>query len=200
MSIFDTDNNKVEIAAEFEEALLRCVAPGTVKCVVYAPKINIILKKSNEIYGIPLHEPSFATYIQGVLDQACLGLKEHKHRRVLSLDCKLLKKGDALGRMKGLSQDDDDLIVVFENVTQIPDGDLNIYDDKRYVENLLIRSWKNEDIYFDDSHINRHNLTIILTCPPEDEEKLMAECSACSYAWVGDIEKVIAERMGNKYE
>lgn len=194
MSIFDVNDNieKVEDDAKFEEAqekmLLRCVSPGAVKCVVFSTNINIMLKKLNEIYGIPLQEPSFNAYIQGVLNKACHSLKNHKHRKVISLDCRGLKKGDALRWMKTLSQDDDNHIVVVENVTQIPEGDPSTYDSKQYVENLLIRSWKNDDIYFNDSHVNRRNLTIILTCPPEDEEKLKAECSAFSYAWVGGLE------------
>ena len=186
MSIFDEDD-KIDATVQFmvaqEKTLLRCAIPGTVKCVVFATDFNIMLKKLHEIYGISINETSFATYLQTVLDKACHSAKAHKHRRVVSLDCRGLKKGDALGWMKALSQDDDNLIVVLENVTQIPEGDLGVYDDRRYVENLLIRSWKNEDIYFDDSHINRRNHTIILTCPPEDAEKLQTECSACSYAW-----------------
>ena len=191
MSIFDDD--KIDATVQFmvaqEKVLLRCVIPGTVKCVVFAPNINIMLKKLHEIYGISINETSFATYLQTVLDKACHVLKAHKHRRVLSLDCRGLKKGDALGWMKALSQDDDNLIVVLENATQIPEGDLSVYDDSKYVENLLTRSWKNDVVYFDDTQIDRRNLTVILTCPPEDEEKLKAECSACSYAWIGNIEK-----------
>ena len=194
MSIFDEDDNieKVDATVQFMEAqekmLLRCVIPGIVKCVVFAPDFNIMLKKLHEIYGISITETSFATYIQTILNRACHSLREHKHRRVVSLDCRGLKKGDALGWMKALSQDDDNLIVVLENATQIPEGDLSVYDDRRYVENLLIRSWKNDVVYFDDTQIDRRNLTVILTCPPEDEEKLKAECSAFSYAWVGGLE------------
>ena len=197
MSIFDVDANieEVEAYVKFIEAqekmLLRCVIPGTVKCVVSATDDNIMLKKLHQIYGISINETSFATYIQTMLDKACLVLKPHQHRRVVSLDCRGLKKGDALGWMKALSQDDDNLIVVLENVTQIPEGDLSIYDDRQYVENLLIRSWKNDVVYFDDTQIDRRNLTVILTCPPEDQEKLMIECSACSYAWVGDMMKTV---------
>lgn len=42
----------------------------------------------------------------------------------------------------------------------------------------------NESVYLDDTQIDRRNLTVILTCPLEDEQKLMKECSSCSYAWV----------------
>jgi hypothetical protein len=197
MSIFDIDDNleRVEENVKFEAAqekiLLQCITLGAVKCVVFTPNINLLLKKLNDIYGIPMKEPSFATYIQTILNRACHSLRGHKQRRVVSLDCRKLKKGDAFGWMKALSQDEDNLIVVLENVTQIPVGDQNIYDNRQYVENLLIRSWKNDVVFFDGAQINRRNLTIILTCPPEDETKLKAECSACSYAWVGDIMKIV---------
>ena len=48
---------------------------------------------------------------------------------------------------------------------------------------------KNKGI--DDYHIDRRNLTVILTCPPEDEEQLRAICSMCSYTWVGDISELM---------
>lgn len=98
MSIFDVDANieEAESYVKFKEAqekmLLRYVIPGTVKCVVFAPDVNIMLKKLHEIYGISIKETSFATYIQTILDNACLALEPHKHRRVVSLDCKGLKK------------------------------------------------------------------------------------------------------------
>ena len=76
-------------------------------------------------------------------------------------------------------------------VTRIPEGDPALYDPKQYVENILVRSWKNNDIYIDDYHIDRRNLTVILTCPPEDEDRLRAICSMCSYAWVGDISELM---------
>ena len=113
---------------------------------------------------------------------------------MLKKDCRELKKGDALGWIRDISIDDDkDAIIVIENVTRIPERDPALYDPKQYVENILVRSWKNIDVYIDDYHIDRRNLTIILTCPPEDEEQLRAICSMCSYAWVGDIENKLAE-------
>ena len=116
-------------------------------------------------------------------------------RWLVPKDCRGLKKGDALGWIRDFSKEDKDAIIVIENVTQIPEGNPSLYDPKQYVENILVRSWKNEDVYIDDYHIDRRNLTVILTCPPEDEEKLRAICSMCSYAWVGDIEKMIEEKL-----
>lgn len=204
MSIFDEEDQMKSVDGTVEHSIYKAnklsglLVAGVVKCAIYAPESNIISEKIHDIYGVPVHEASFASYIQNELNSACHNLVKHKHRKVFPLNCQLLKKGDALRFMKTLSKEDDDLIVVIENVTRIPEGDPNIYDARQYVENLLIRSWKNDDIYFDDSHISRRNLSIILTCPPEDKEKLMIECSQCSYAWVGDIEKIIAEKINNQ--
>ena len=202
MSIFDIEDNidikidrDVNIKKVFELFMLTCVMPGTVKCVVVAPKTNSILEKLHELYGVPLCDASFAGRLRETLKAAALGLLPHRGRKVIPKDCRGLKKGDALRWIRDISKDDKDAIVVFENVTQIPEGDPALYDPKQYVENILVRSWKNNDIYIDYYHIDRRNLTVILTCPPEDEEQLRAICSICSYAWVGDIEKKIESKL-----
>ena len=182
MSIFDIDDNinvkidrDVNSIDRFEKAMLTCVMPGTVKCVGAAP--------------------DFADRLLSTLEKAKLSLLPHKGRKVIAKDCRGLKKGDALGWIRDFSKEDKDAIIVIENVTRIPEGDPALYDPKQYVENILVRSWKNNDIYIDDYHIDRRNLTVILTCPPEDEEQLRAICSICSYAWVGDIEKKIESKL-----
>ena len=197
MSIFDTDDNieKLEnvvlTQVELEKEWFRYLIPGTIKCAVFTPISNVLLDKLHEIYGVPRNEPSFATYLQKILDSATHSLQPFKNRKVLKKDCRELKKGDALGWIRDFSKEDKDAIIVFENVTRIPEGDPALYDPKQYVENILVRSWKNNDIDIDDCHIDRRNLTVILTCPPEDEEQLRAICSMCSYAWVGDISELM---------
>lgn len=182
MSIFDIDKNidekidrDVNSKKIFEKFMRTCVSPGTVKCIVASS--------------------GFADRLGQALKSATLDLASHKGRKVIAQDCRGLKKSDALGWIRDISRDDKDAIVVLENVTQIPEGDPTLYDPKQYVENILVRSWKNEDVYIDDYHIDRRNLTVILTCPPEDEEQLRAICSICSYAWVGDIEKKIESKL-----
>ena len=182
MSIFDIDDNiNVKIDRDvnsidtFEKGMLTCVMPGTVKCVGAAP--------------------DFSDRLRNTLEKAKLSLLPHEGRKVIAKDCRGLKKGDALGWIRDFSKQDKDAIIVIENVTRIPEGDPALYDPKQYVENILVRSWKNNDIYINDYHIDRCNLTVILTCPPEDEEQLGAICSICSYAWVGDIEKRVEEKL-----
>ena len=120
--------------------------------------------------------------------------KEHKERDYLSLDCRGLRKGDACGCLKAISEGIENgtlnkPILVIENVDQIPDGNRNIYDDPLYVENILVRSWKNELINISDFYINRRELTVILTCSPENQTLLGNACRICSYAWRGEFDE-----------
>jgi hypothetical protein len=92
-----------------------------------------------------------------------------------------------------IAEVEDGAIIVVENVTRVPSGNPNIYDDPTYVTNLLLRSWKNEVIYAGDVVIDRRKLTVILTCPPEDAEILERECGLCSYAWFRDFNKYMDE-------
>ena len=201
MSIFDENDqmNKVEenvrLKVELEKECLRYLLSGTVNCAVYTPNPNGWLVKLQEIYGIAYNEPSFAAYLQKILSSATHSLLPHKDRKLIAKDCRGLKKGDALGWIRDISKDDKDAIVVLENVTQIPEGDPAIYDPKQYVENILVQSWKNDDVYVDEYHIDRRNLTVILTSPLEDEVDLRTICSTCSYSWCGDIVKRMEEIM-----
>ena len=116
-------------------------------------------------------------------------LQKHQSRPILSIDCRTLRKGDAYGFLSKLANANKNPIVIIENVTQIPNGNPAIYDDPNYVSNILLRSWKNDDIYVGDLHIDRREITVILTCPPEDAGILQWECGLCSYSWIGDFEK-----------
>ena len=165
--------------------------PDTVKCIIAASKRNCLLEKLEYTYRIKMHKPMLASYIKEAIDQASFCLKSHQGRRIVQLDCSDLRKGDALGWIRAISKEDNNAIIVIDNVTRIPEGDVALYDPKQFVENILVRSWKNNDIYIDDYHIDRRNLTVILTCPPEDEEQLRAICSISSYAWVGNIPELM---------
>ena len=188
MNGLDVIGIKTKDAIELEKDINHLLSLGCVRCIVSSPENNLLINKLSEIYDEFSNDLSFASCIRRIVNEPFSNLSNHKDREVLSLDCRYLKKGDGLGFMKTISKNDHNPIVIFENITQIPEQDLYIYDNKEYVKNLLIRSWKNEDIFIDDIHICRRNLTIILTCPPEDEDKLRTECSMCSYGWVGNIE------------
>ena len=120
--------------------------------------------------------------------------KEHKERDYHSLDCRGLRKGDAYGWLKVVSEGIESgtlnkPILLIENVDKIPDGDRNIYDDPLYVENILVRSWKTELINISDFYIDRRELTVILTCSPENQTLLGNACRICSYTWLGEFDE-----------
>jgi hypothetical protein len=80
-------------------------------------------------------------------------------------------------------------ILVIENVDQIPDGDRSVYDDPQYIEDILVRSWKNELINIGDFYLDRREMTIILTCSPDNQTLLANACRECSYAWAGEFDE-----------
>lgn len=162
---------------------------------VYAvvAKGTLLNKKLNETYHFNL-EASFICQLKHTI-QAIINpdYQEQKHRPIYSIDCSKVCKGDTYDWLSKIAEVEDGAIVVVENVTRVPNGNSNIYDDPNYVTNLLLRSWKNEQIYAGDIVIDRRKLTVILTCPPEDADILERECGLCSYGWVGDFDEYMKE-------
>ena len=159
--------------------------------IIVEDKENVLTKKISEAYNLNLNnKTSFAKRVEKKIKEAINPkLKEHQSRNIYSIDCRGLRRGDTYGWLSAIAKESIAPIVVIEYVTQIPDGDRTIYDDPNYVANLLLRSWKNDDIYVDDLHIDRRKFTVILTCPPEDIDILQRECGLCSYSWIGDFEE-----------
>lgn len=136
---------------------------------------------------------SFARQLYSVIQALGSDHQAQKTRPIYSVDCSKLCKGDAYGWLSKIAKAESGAIIVVENVTRVPSGDPNIYDDPVYVTNLLLRSWKNEVIHAGDVVIDRRKLTVILTCPPEDAEIMERECGFCSYAWFRDFNKYMDE-------
>ena len=89
----------------------------------------------------------FKDELESLLPWACQDLKEHKNRLIASLDCSGLAKGDADGFVAAVLKDAPNRpIVVLENIDAIPDGDRSIYDDPRYVKDILLNSWEGKTI------------------------------------------------------
>lgn len=155
---------------------------------------EMLFAKGQVVCAVADDGANLATMLQSILRGAFNPeLKAHSARNVISLDCSLLTKGDAYGWLANLAKVGDDQIVVLYNVTQIPNDDSSMCDDPLYVTNLLLRSWKNEDIYIGDNHLNRKNMTIILTCREVDHEMMIKECGLNSYKWVGEFNEWIEE-------
>ncbi len=164
---------------------------GGVKVVCSGEKL--LTEKFNEIYRLNL-ESSFTSQLKHTIEAIINpDYQEQKTRPIYSVDCSKLCKGDTYSWLSKIAEVEDGAIVVVENVTRVPNGNSNLYDDHNYVTNLLLRSWKNEQIYAGDIVIDRRKLTVILTCPPEDSDILERECGLCSYGWIGDFEEYTKE-------
>lgn len=128
--------------------------------------------------------------IKSSLDTACFPLlSTYKSREVVTLDCKGLSTKDAVGMMESIAakaSKHPDLIVIVENIAGIW-SDPHC-DDPRYMAYLLGHSWKNEQIYFGDHHIDRTGMTILLTALPEHKEELEHRYKTDSYSWVDDFD------------
>ena len=177
MSILDTERDydkEIKLALirkETSKLLAKFLAPyNAVRCFT-TEKVYDILKEKIEA-----------------------GNEEYKERTLLSVDCRTLCKGDAYGWLKAISEGMKNCtlnkpILVIENVDQIPDGDRNIYDDPQYVENILVRSWKNELINIGDFYLDRREISVIVTCSPDNQTRLGNACRECSFPWCGDFEE-----------
>jgi hypothetical protein len=193
---FDTLDKKVEkrlkVHIKKEEYFCKgFLGRGDVNAVI--AKESLLPKKSNEAWNANL-DTSFARQLNDTIQ--AIKHSDHqaqKSRPIYSIDCSKVCKGDAYGWLSKIAEVEDGAIIVVENVTRVPSGNPNIYDDPTYVTNLLLRSWKNEVIYAGDVVIDRRKLTVILTCPPEDAEILERECGLCSYAWFRDFNKYMDE-------
>ena len=94
------------------------------------------------------------------------------NRPIYSIDCRTLRKNDAIGFLEILSKQSDLVrpIVLIENITEIPDED-SVHDNPEYVKNVLIHSWKNpmNDFYNSISknhfYIKPENFIVLLTAP-----------------------------------
>lgn len=178
------------------------------RCFVAEEQEDVLVKKISEVWN--LSNIKWRTPFAERLERDFISHHdEHKERTLLSLDCRTLKKGDAYGWLKLISEGmkNDTLnkpILLIENVDQIPDGDRNIYDDSQYVENILVRSWKNEHINIGDFCLDRREMTIILTCSSDNHARLGNACHDCSYAWAGEFDEwlekhtEIATKMAEK--
>lgn len=127
-------------------------------------------------------------------------IKQHTGRPVYVLDCKTLRKYDAIGWLEAVSKlpKSSTPILIIENITEIPEED-DVHDNQTYVENLLVHSWKNEINYFTDNRpgqnskqftLKPHDYLVFLTWTPDCAEKVNRVWNASDgLAWIGNFQK-----------
>lgn len=175
-----------KLSKEFSEY----IKPGAVNCVLTS-SVPDNKNKIRAVYGLPIIEGSLASRIKRVIDNNVFRDLTNTHsREVIELPCSELQRGDAWGWMKAFSKDDyDNLIIVLENITRIPDDDPAKCDPKDFLEDLLVRTWRHDHICVGDINIDRSKLTIILSAPVEDAEKFESLCRGCDFNWV-DLDRI----------
>ena len=152
--------------------------------------------------GIEVESNSFVTEMQDSIDNAGAALvkrmQQHAGREIYRLDCSKLCKYDAIGWLRKVSQLplSPKPILVIENITEMPHED-EVHDTPKYIENLLVHSWKNPTNQFTDNRsgqnheqftINPRDYTVFLTWKPKDKEKLNnVWCASDGLAWIGNF-------------
>ena len=191
-AILDYGDKVVDSRKKIELALLGSLATGSVTCVINECEDSSAVDALVNIacYGNDCLKGPFGHFIKKVLDNAVDVLADFSQRSVFTIDCSTLKKGDAYGFLSQLSNQND-AVVVIENATSIPEGDSQIYDDKAYVENVLLHAWKNEHIVVGDLQLERDRFSIFIISPKEGRDELVSLCRSCGFGWCDSIDALL---------
>ncbi|MBQ2522449.1 MAG: hypothetical protein II537_07105 [Bacteroidales bacterium] len=176
MSLFDSRetqdkefNQWVQEMLNEEKLYSQCLAPGATIIEVDKPE-NFVYKLSNLL--------SPQRPILGEDESANL-LKKYRGRSIVRWEVKSFRKYDAVGSMYKISHIPKDLlpIIVIENITDIPDGDHNIYEDPEIVENILLHTWEKDVIHLTHHQdgpfeFNAEGYVVLFPVRPGDLEKL----------------------------
>lgn len=171
MSIFDTTiedidrfTNDLVKRKEEEENLAFCFGFGA-KCIK-VDDVKAFADKVEEVLS-----PSY----QALNDY----LRRHQGRPVIRWDVRSMRRNDAIGSLCALSKlpREPRPVVIIEHITDIPEGDLSIYDDPVRVENLLLHSWKNESTQFDEAgighfEIRRNDYSVLIPWSSQKADKM----------------------------
>ena len=183
----------MESRRDIEQALLDALGRGFVTCVINKYEDSGFTETMlSDAYGESCCGVPFSQLLQTVLKNSVGVLSDHSKRRIEVVDCSTLKKGDSYAFLAQLSEMDD-AIVVIENATRVPEGNLNTFDAKSYIENILIRSWKNEHISVGDLELDRNKFSVFIACPQEDSEKLASICRTCDFAWCESLDALLCQ-------
>lgn len=158
--------------------------------------------RSTGAHGIET-DPKFNKELETIVSPSYSALtdsiKQHTGRPVYVLDCKTLRKYDAIGWLEKVSKlsKSPTPILIIENITEIPDEDA-VHDNRQYVENLLVHSWKNEINHFTDNRQNQnleqftlkpHDYLVFLTWTPDSADKINDVWNKSdNLVWIGNLQ------------
>lgn len=135
---------------------------------------------------------------------------EKESRPLRILDCRTLKKWDAIGFLERLTMmpKSSRPIVIIQNITEIPVGNgqyyryvgndttfvnTSIYDDPKYVESILVHSWRQDPDPLTNKNgkqfiITPYDYTVFLTWSSKTSEIInKVWCASDSLAWIGSF-------------
>ena len=146
------------------------------------------MSQLRNVYGVELDDRS--DFVQNIQSFA-----EMNKRPVCILDCKTLKKYDAIGFLERLAKlpSDPRPIVIIQNITEIPFGDVSIHDDPQYAENILVHSWKNETNPLTNKNgeqfiLKSHDYTVFLTWSAKTSDLIKNVWHASDgFGWIGNL-------------
>lgn len=161
------------------------------------------MSRLHYVYGVELDDRS--DFVQNIQSIA-----EMNKRPIRILDCKTLKKHDAIDFLERLSKlpSDPRPMVIIQNITEIPIGDgvyykyvgdgetfndVSIYDDPQYVENILVHSWKNETNYLTNKNgeqfvLKSDDYTVFLTWSSKTSDTIKNVWRAYDgFGWIGNL-------------
>ena len=145
--------------------------------------------------GVELEDNGAEMFVNNVISEA-----EKDLRKVFVLDCKTLCKYDAIGWLRTISQqpkEEKRPILIIQNITEIPAED-NVHDNPKYVENLLVHSWKNSVNDFTDNRpkqnyeqftLNSHDYLIFLTWTKASADRINHVWRAGEFALIGNLKE-----------
>jgi hypothetical protein len=164
-SFFDPIEKGIKDSEEYlkkkvdeEDVMATCLTPG-VTVVEYADPQAFITQLYEMI------DPEYQILGKGIMAEM---LKKQQGRPIIRWDIKTFRKGDAIESMFKLSKSpiQPKPIVIFDNITDIPEGDNNTYDDPTFIENIVLHSWKNDTIHlthhkYGPFQLNKWDFTVI---------------------------------------
>lgn len=180
--ILEADDKKQELLKEREDLFAVLLASGNVGASRVPTKHNL---------------PQLLSDVIAKADSSPILTRLAAGREIVVLDCRKLIKGVAREWITNIvkrAMAGEKFIVIIENITEIPSGPANMYDDPQYVENILGHVWKEDYISIGlwefglDRSFPHRELSVILTSSPEHADELGKKFRFDSFSWFGQFD------------
>lgn len=177
--VLEADDKKQELLKEREGLFAVLLAGGYASASLVPTKHNL---------------PQLLSDVIAKADSSPILTRLAAGREIVALDCRKLIKGVAREWITNIAKRvvaGEKFIVIIENITDIPSGPANMYDDPQYVENILGHVWRDDyisigdwDFSLDRSAVHKkRELSVILTSSPEHADEFEKKFRTDGYSW-----------------